>query len=153
MSEREAATQDAASKAARSLAARKRTRPSDDWRARNRDSALTYWARDTRVTRGIFTVAARAEALTWLGLLIGMYFKHVAETTEVGVQVFGPLHGAMFLVYCVVAVAAKSVFGWSPKVLLLALVAAVPPFATLLFERWAARAGLLADREPVPVRQ
>ncbi|MCK0112119.1 DUF3817 domain-containing protein [Ornithinimicrobium sp. F0845] len=140
-------------RAARQLAERKRARPTDDWRARNRDSALTYWARDAGVTRTIFRVAAITEAFTWLGLLVGMYFKHVAETTEVGVQVFGPLHGAMFIVYCVVVLTTRSVFGWSPKVTLLGLAAAVPPFATVVFERWALRTGLLDDPGSRPVRQ
>lgn len=136
--------------AARQIAQEKRRRPTGDWRSRNRDSALTYWARDTGVTRSIFRAAAVAEALTWLGLLIGMFFKHVTETTEVGVQVFGPLHGTMFIVYCVVTVATKSVFGWNWKVLLLGLAAAIPPFTTVLFERWALRQGLLSDPAPEP---
>ena len=127
--------------------------PARDWRSRNRDSALTYWARDTRLTRTIFRTAAFAEAFTWLGLLIGMFFKHVTETTEIGVQIFGPLHGAMFVVFCVVMLTTKSVFGWNGKVLLLGLLSAVPPFATVLFERWTLGNGLLDDREPVAVRQ
>lgn len=133
--------------AVRQLAQDKRKRPSGDWRSRNRDSALTYWARDTGVTRSIFRAAALGEAFTWLGLLIGMFFKHVTETTEVGVQIFGPLHGTMFIVYCVVTLATKSVFGWNWKVLLLGLAAAIPPFTTVLFERWALRQGLLSDPE------
>lgn len=141
----ETAARGEAARAATELAARKRARPSDDWRGRNRDSMLTYWARDTGVTRAIFRAAARAEAFTWLGLLVGMYFKHVAGTTEVGVQVFGPLHGAMFLVYGVVVLTTGSVFGWSARVRLLGLASAVPPLASLVFERWAQRAGLLDD--------
>lgn len=120
--------------------------------SRRRDSTLTYWARDTQVTRRVFRAAARAEAFTWLGLLVGMFLKHVTETTEVGVQVLGPIHGAMFLIYCVVTLAASSVLRWRPRVLLLAIAAAVPPFATWFFERWALRNGHLADREPAPVR-
>lgn len=140
----------AGARAAERLDQRSRQRPADDWRSRDRASALTYWARDTKLTRTIFRTAAFAEAFTWLGLLVGMFFKHVTETTEIGVQVFGPLHGAMFIVFCVVTLAARSVFGWSWKVLLLGLLSAVPPFATVLFERWALRNGLLDDREPVP---
>lgn len=42
----------------------------------------------------IFTIAARIEAMTWAGLLIGMYFKYGLELTEIGVWLFGRLHGA-----------------------------------------------------------
>lgn len=123
-----------------------------DWRSRNRDSALTYWARDRGVTRTIFRTVAVAEALSWAALLVGMYAKWVAGTSELGVQLFGPVHGVMFLIYCVVTLATASVFGWHPKLTLLALAAAVPPCATWFFERWALRHGHLADRAPERVR-
>ena len=137
-------------RAAEALADAKRRRPTDDWRSRSRDSALTYWARDTAVTRRIFRSVALAEAISWAALLVGMYLKWVAGTTEVGVQVFGPIHGTIFLVYCGVALAAASVFRWSGKVTLLALACAVPPFATWLFERWALRRGLLTGPAAEP---
>ncbi|USQ78119.1 DUF3817 domain-containing protein [Ornithinimicrobium cryptoxanthini] len=105
------------------------------------------------MTRSIFRTVAVAEAFSWAALLVGMYFKWIADTSEVGVQVFGPIHGTMFLIYCVVTLATASVFEWHPKVTLLALAAAVPPFATWFFERWALRHGHLADRAPEPVRQ
>jgi integral membrane protein len=139
--------------AAESLAGSTRRCPTDDWRSRNRDSALTYWARDTGVTRLIFRTVALAEAVSWAALLAGMYLKWVAQTTEVGVQIFGPIHGAIFLTYCGVALAAASVFRWPGKVTLLALACAVPPFATWFFERWALGSGLLADRPPAPLRR
>lgn len=131
----------------------RRREAEQDWRSRDRDSALTYHARGSVLNRKVFQAVAFAEAFTWAGLLVGMYFKHVAETSQVGVQIFGPLHGAMFLIYLLVTFTTKSVFGWNWKVLLLALVAAVPPFMTVVFERWALHKGLLGDLEPPPVRQ
>lgn len=139
-------------RAAESLADAKRRRPTGEWRSRSRGSTLTYWARDNALTRRIFRTVALAEAVSWAALLVGMYLKWVAGTTDVGVQVFGPIHGTIFLVYCGVALAAASVFRWSGKVTLLALVCAVPPFATWLFERWALRSGHLADGERPGVR-
>ena len=50
----------------------------------------------------LFRAVAIAEALTWVGLLAGMYVKYVPETSEVGVQVFGPIHGAVFVLYVAV---------------------------------------------------
>ena len=94
----------------------------------------------------LFRLVARAEAVTWALLLAGMFLKHVTRTTELGVQVFGMVHGVVFIAYCVAAVVVGVDQRWSPGRLLAGLVAAVPPFATLAFERYAVRAGLLDDR-------
>jgi integral membrane protein len=99
------------------------------------------------VTRRVFRTVAIAEAFSWAALLVGMYFKWIAQTSEVGVQVFGPIHGTIFIVYCLATLAARSVFGWSWRVTLLGLAAAIPPFATWFFERWALGKGLLGRAE------
>ena len=99
----------------------------------------------------VFRIVAVAEALSWVGLLAGMYVKYVPETTELGVKVFGPIHGGVFVAYVLVALVAGRVFRWSARTTLLALVASVPPLATVAFERWAARAGRLPAGEAVPV--
>ena len=93
-----------------------------------------------------FRVVAVAEALSWIGLLAGMYVKYGPGTSEVGVQVFGPVHGAVFLAYVAVALLASRVLRWTPGTTLLALAAAVPPLVTVWFERWASRTGRLASR-------
>ena len=49
-----------------------------------------------------------AEALSWVGLLIGMYLKYVPRTTELGVHVFGPIHGAVFVAYVLVSSATST---------------------------------------------
>jgi integral membrane protein len=95
-----------------------------------------------------FRIVAVAEALSWIGLLAGMYVKHVLGTSEAGVQVFGPVHGGIFVAYVVVALLAARALGWSRGTTLLALAAAVPPLVTVLFERWAARTGRLAVPAP-----
>ncbi len=97
-----------------------------------------------------FRIVAVAEALSWVGLLAGMYVKYVPQTSEIGVQVFGPIHGGIFVAYVVVALVASRLLRWSPGTTLLALAASVPPLATVLFERWASRAGRLPVREAVP---
>ena len=95
-----------------------------------------------------FRTVAVAEALSWVGLLAGMYVKYVPETSELGVQVFGPIHGAVFVAYVVVSLVAARVLGWSRGTTLLALAASIPPLATVVFERWARRTGRLG----VPAR-
>jgi len=94
----------------------------------------------------LFRTVAVAEAFTWAGLLAGMFLKHVTETTEVGVQVFGMLHGVVFIGYVLVTLAVAVDQRWSRGRTLAGLVSAVPPFLTLWFERYAVRHDLLADR-------
>ncbi|PRX49448.1 integral membrane protein [Prauserella shujinwangii] len=91
----------------------------------------------------LFRVAAIAEAFSWAGLLIGMFFKYVVELGEGGVPVLGMVHGVLFVLYVVVSLAVFRPLGWSPKLLLVALLAAVPPMFTWLFEKWALRRGKL----------
>lgn len=92
----------------------------------------------------LFRVVALGEACTWAGLLVGMYLKHAAGTTEAGVHLFGPLHGAFFMAYVAVALATARRLGWNAQVTGLALLASVPPLATAIFDAWASRRGLFA---------
>jgi integral membrane protein len=103
-----------------------------------------------RTAATAFRIVAVAEALSWVGLLIGMYVKYVPETTELGVKIFGPIHGGIFVVYVVVALVAARVLRWSAGTTLLALVASVPPLASVVFERWATRTGRLPESAAVP---
>lgn len=106
---------------------------------------------DPTLVRRLFRIIALAEACSWLGLLIGMYVKYVPETTELGVQVFGPIHGTIFLTYLAVTLAARYTFGWSLRTTALAGIASIPPFATALFEVLAERSGLFEVPVLVPV--
>ncbi len=90
-----------------------------------------------------FVIVAIVEAITWTALLVGMYFKYVPESTEVGVQIAGPIHGMAFMAYLGVAWFTADALAWSGRVLVLALVAGVPPYGSVVFERWARRRGLL----------
>lgn len=89
-------------------------------------------------------VTATVEAFTWAGLLVGMVLKRVLDVTELGVQVFGPLHGAAFLAYGLSAALAWRGQRWSVVTGLLAMVASLPPFGTVVFHRWARQTGRLA---------
>lgn len=97
----------------------------------------------------LFAVVAIAEACSWAALLIGMLFKYVVVGNEIGVRIAGPLHGGLFMAYLAVAVLQARVAGWRWWVTLVALACSVPPFATVVFERWARSRGLLtAAAEP-----
>jgi integral membrane protein len=102
-----------------------------------------------RTAVAAFRIVAVAEALSWLGLLAGMYVKYVPQASEAGVQIFGPIHGGIFVAYVVVSLIASRVLRWDVPTTLLALAASVPPLATVLFERWAARTGRLPVGEAV----
>jgi integral membrane protein len=96
----------------------------------------------------VFRAVAIAEACSWAGLLIGMFFKYVVVIDDIGVNVFGPIHGALFVAYVVVTLVVARTFRWSLPVTLLALAASIPPLATLWFERRARHTGRLAEPAP-----
>ena len=90
-----------------------------------------------------FAVIAVIEAVTWTGLLVGMFLKYVTETTELGVYVFGRLHGAAFVLYVIITLAAAARLRWGWKPALVAGLAAIPPLATLPVEVALRRRGYL----------
>ena len=98
---------------------------------------------DPRTVARVFRVVAIAEAVSWLLLLAGMFVKWVLAASELGVQLAGPVHGAVFVVYVLVSLLAWRVLRWSPRTAALALAASVPPLCTVWFERWAQRTGRL----------
>ncbi|GLZ00446.1 DUF3817 domain-containing protein [Actinoplanes sp. NBRC 103695] len=87
----------------------------------------------------IFRIAAVAEAISWTGLLVGMYLKYVPESTEAGVWLFGRLHGALFVVYLVATLWVARAERWSLRRTAAGLLASIPPLTTLIFERWVSR--------------
>ncbi|GEP34577.1 hypothetical protein NSZ01_23450 [Nocardioides szechwanensis] len=93
----------------------------------------------------LFRVVATAEALTWAGLLTGMFFKYVTETTELGVRVFGMLHGVVFIGYCLTTVVVAVDRRWTLGRTALGLASAVPPFMTVWFDRHVERRAGLGD--------
>lgn len=102
-----------------------------------------------RTVATAFRVVAVAEACSWIGLLAGMFVKWVLRTSEVGVQIFGPIHGGIFLAYVAVTLGASRVLRWSPRTTVLALVCSLPPLATVWFERLATRNDRLPRQEAV----
>lgn len=99
----------------------------------------------TSRTGRLFVVVAVIEALTWAGLLAGMFLKYVTETTDAGVWLFGRLHGAAFVAYVAVVVVAAVRLRWGWVRTVVALAAGVPPLTTLIVERWLRRSGHLVD--------
>lgn len=86
-----------------------------------------------------FKFAAIAEALSWAGLLVGMFFKYVVVQNPIGVQIMGPVHGILFVLYVLFTIEAMAHLKKRPNVLAIGLLAAIPPFTTLWFEWWVLR--------------
>lgn len=91
----------------------------------------------------LFRIVAVTEAVTWAALLTGMVVKYGFRTTELGVQIAGPIHGVAFIAFCLATVVVAVDQRWSRGRLLLGLASSIPPFFTILFERYAERHGLL----------
>ncbi|MCX6402101.1 MAG: DUF3817 domain-containing protein [Propionibacteriales bacterium] len=98
----------------------------------------------------LFRAVAIAEAITWTGLLIGMFLKYGPAENETGVRIFGMLHGVVFIAYVVVTLVVWVDRRWSIGRGLLALGAAIPPLATLPLEWWAIRKDWLGDTWRLP---
>lgn len=98
----------------------------------------------------LFRTVAIAEAITWTGLLLGMFLKYGPAENETGVRIFGMLHGIVFVAYVVTTMVVWVDRRWSAGRGLLALVAAVPPLATLPLEWFAIRKGWLGDAWRLP---
>ncbi len=96
-----------------------------------------------------FRFVAVLEAITWLALLIAMFFKWVLGHTE-AVAVPGMVHGIVFIAFVAISVVTAMQLRWSLKVTALALVSSIPPFGTLVFEWWAQRNGHLAELSDLP---
>lgn len=110
---------------------------------------------DIRSVAGRLRLVALAEALSWVGLLAGMYFKYLGEPrTEIGVKIFGPIHGGIFIAFAVTAALAAIGYRWSLRTCLLAVLAGVLPLASVIFIIWADRTGKLdaSARPPLSSR-
>lgn len=98
---------------------------------------------DPTVLARAFRGVAIAEACSWTGLLISMAFKYLVVFDDVGVKVFGPIHGALFVAYVIVTLLTARTFRWDRGTLVVGLLASIPPLTTIWFERRAAGRGQL----------
>jgi len=100
---------------------------------------------DIRSTAGRFRLVALAEAVSWVGLLVGMYFKYLGTPrTEIGVKVFGMAHGVVFIAFVVTALLAGIAFKWGVLTWLLALLGSIVPLGSVIFLIWADRTAKLS---------
>jgi len=93
--------------------------------------------------RSLYRFVSVAEAITWSLLIVGMLLKYVAEAGQWGVQIGGFLHGLVFIAYGMTAVFVGVNQHWSLRLIALACLTAIIPFATLPFDRSLERRGTL----------
>ena len=82
-----------------------------------------------------FRIAAIAEAVTWAGLLIGMFFSTSRSRTSSGRRSWSDA-GFVMGFYIITVFLVKPELPWGRRELAIGLAASVPPFATYFFERW-----------------
>lgn len=108
---------------------------------------------DLRSVAGWFRLVALLEAVSWVGLLTGMYFKYLGSPqTEIGVKVFGPAHGAVFVAFVAAGLLAGIAFKWTLGTWALAVLASIVPLASVIFVMWADRTGRLGSSTVVVAR-
>lgn len=97
--------------------------------------------------RLIFRRVAIAEAVTWALLLSSMVLRTVNhDLGERAVSVFGMVHGVVFIAFCLVTLLVWVDQRWPALRGVLALASAIPPFATVLFDWYVERRGLLGEQ-------
>ncbi|PRY09791.1 DUF3817 domain-containing protein [Kineococcus rhizosphaerae] len=94
-----------------------------------------------------FKVIATFEAISWTALLVAMFLKWIVHAPhEGGVPVVGMVHGVGFVVYLLSTAWAARTLRWDLRLTAVGLAAGVPPFGTVVFERWLVRHGRLTPR-------
>ena len=86
----------------------------------------------------LFRIAAIAEACGWTLLIAGITsVRFITHSNPIPVQIAGQMHGVLFLSYALASIGLYPSLRWSRKRAFIALLASVPPYGSLLFERWA----------------
>lgn len=94
----------------------------------------------------LFRLAAFAEAFGWTLLISGIFCKrYIVHGNNIPVLIAGQIHGTLFLIYLVAAVILYSSLHWTRMRALVAILASVPPYGSLVFELWSARSRKRAE--------
>ncbi|AAT89961.1 hypothetical protein ATY41_03260 [Leifsonia xyli subsp. xyli] len=94
--------------------------------------------------RLLYRTLAIAETVTWTLLLAGMLLKYAVKVGDWPVIATGSLHGFVFLSYAIVATLVGVNQRWRLPLIVLAVVTAFVPYATVPFDLWADRSGRVA---------
>lgn len=87
----------------------------------------------------LFRVAAIGEAVGWSLLISGILFRqYIVAGNDIAVQIAGRIHGMLFLAYIAAVVVLYPSLGWGRGRTIIAGLASVPPYGSLMFEQWSA---------------
>jgi len=85
-----------------------------------------------------FRWIALIEATSFLLLLVASVIKRTNDEA-LGVEILGPIHGGLFILYVVFALMLREPLSWSGKTTLLILAGSVLPFGGYVVDRWLER--------------
>lgn len=87
----------------------------------------------------LFKIGAISEAVGWSLLISGILIsKYVTPGNSIAVQLAGHTHGILFLIYITAVILCAPSQNWSFKRTVIAGLASVPPYGSLIFEQWVA---------------
>jgi integral membrane protein len=88
---------------------------------------------------GLFRLAAIGEAIGWTLLISGILTKrYLTNGNNTPVLLAGQVHGILFFIYIAAVVVLYSSLRWTRKQTIIAGLASMPPYGSLVFEQWAA---------------
>ncbi|PFG30363.1 DUF3817 domain-containing protein [Paramicrobacterium agarici] len=93
--------------------------------------------------RRLYRILAIAETVTWTLLILGMLLKYVVQIGDWPVTVGGSVHGIVFVAYAFTAGLVGVNQRWRPLQIVGAVATAIVPYATIPFDNWLERRGML----------
>ncbi|WP_241976217.1 MULTISPECIES: DUF3817 domain-containing protein [Cryobacterium] len=93
--------------------------------------------------RLFYRTVAIAEAVTWTLLITGMVLKYLTDAGGTPLLIFGSLHGFVFITYALTAVLVGLNQRWPIRLMVLAVITAIVPYATVPFDIRLDRTGRL----------
>jgi integral membrane protein len=76
-------------------------------------------------------LVAILEAISWLALLIAMFFKYVLNN-ETYIRSVGSIHGVLFMLFVALVLVVGLGMKWSKKEIFWSLVSSLPPCCTII---------------------
>lgn len=93
--------------------------------------------------RLMYRIVAIAEVITWALLISSMIVKYAFSGPAILTTIAGGIHGFVFISYAATAVLVGVNQRWRLRLIVGAVATAIIPFATLPFDIWLDRRGLL----------
>jgi integral membrane protein len=81
-------------------------------------------------------VVAMVEAISWLALIVATIVKYSTDPhKQLGVQIMGPIHGVLFLIYVGLALEVRRRLDWDGRTTLIVLADSILPGGGFLAAR------------------